>query len=526
MRENRFDPTRVAHRDERTPSTARRRFLAAVGGTAAIALAGCADNGDPGDDGEEPDDDHDDDDHDDDELETVDPAIVVPGVVEDGEPVYGEYLTFRDYASVKHAVYISGAVARDSEFGHENYRPELAEDFMRERGEAWLDLVETIEHTFWDDGAISPTLAAEGDEWYPDGDPALPDYPLGGYAWHMHHRGGRFSEHGDLEDRIYFEPADYVSSFTRHALNEHYEDGEFHHADGTVDQQSMAHGLGAIHSASYAWVRWNGDNDDMALADEDVLAGYLEYDTDDLVDVMREIKPVLDDHWDDDVGMYDFGDGTTYHINCVAGLLLGHKAMYEVLYQFGSDDEDAEELADRTARMVEPLLGEDVGMPCGLPELVEYTADGVEPASDTADVGATWEFITHVTAGWSLPRENESENSPQFLTENHPDVLEAITEFVDWQMEMGLLEGAQLDDDGYPVAELAYGEGEITDDSHTAYAVGMFVTGLGINYRAGDLVERARDWDDADDELLERSEEFHDRYVELSEYVFDYFVQH
>lgn len=141
----------------------RRRFLAATAGGMATGLAGCSGLSD--------------DDEPEEERDTVDLTFRIPSAVErDGTPIEDDRIAYHDYSSVKHGLYMAGAVARSSEFGHENYRPELADDHMLECGELWVEMIDDITDTFWDDGEIAEYLELTDDGWVRGDDLRVGDY--------------------------------------------------------------------------------------------------------------------------------------------------------------------------------------------------------------------------------------------------------------------------------------------------------------------------------------------------------------
>ena len=358
------------------------------------------------------------------------------------------------------------------------------------------------------------------------------DYAHGVYAYHMHHRGPRWEGEGheDVADEIIFGSAPFISRYGEYVFDNLYEDGRFYHDTdlSDFDTESMSYGLSGCHGTSYAWVRWYGTDgeEDMGKVSEDVLESFLGYTPDDLVEIYRDVADVLQDAWDDEVGAYDFGDGTEFNIHYLGPLLHGNKAVYETLAIFGEEDdyETAEAIAENTVTMLEPIIRGDIAQPWGLPTHVEYTADGLEPASDDVHVGLHWEFIKHLTGGWSLVREREGEASPQLLTEIDPELMgDGMGEFKD-ELILGALE-YHLDDDDIVIHRVDYETGEVIDDTYTAWTLGLFLTGIGNIYRSHEAVARARDWGDIEDEaLLEQSEHFHDIYMENAEFLIDHFI--
>lgn len=96
--------------------------------------------------------------------------------------------SLKDLNHYAHGIYMTSAISRESEMGHENYRPELFQDPMRERAEKWLELTGWLEqHLSNQEGQLydSYDLNDGVDETF-----RLSNYPSTVYHYHMHHRGG------------------------------------------------------------------------------------------------------------------------------------------------------------------------------------------------------------------------------------------------------------------------------------------------------------------------------------------------
>lgn len=484
-----------------------------------------------------------------DDPDAVLPRFTIPSAI-DPEVVAG--VSFYDFVNVKHGIGMSGAIARSSEFGHENYRNgELNGEYMRIRGELWLAMVREITDTFWEfDGTIAPALELTEIGLVPAPGMRLEDYANAAYAYHLHHRGPRWAGEGHEEtsQAITTNPQilAYFTSIGRHVLDHHYVDGRIVHTHmnddhpghddhgggdhdpGTTDFDavSMSHGLAAIQAPIYAYVRWASPEgvDDMGQVAEAQLAAWLGYSIDELVMIARDIAAVLDQHWAEDVGAYDFGDGTRYELHTLGALLKGHKGLYEALAIFGGEEDlvTAAVLAERAAAMLEPIVFDGVAQDWGLPTHVEYTTHGVRPASGTVSVARQWEFVTRITGGFSITRERPGEQSAMLLTTNAPALMAALGEFTD-RLLIGAL-NYQLDDQGLVVTELDYFTGRISDARYTPAALGSFLTGTGNIYRSHEAVVRPSDWDSVDEETRALSERFHDLYVRNAEFMLAAFV--
>lgn len=435
------------------------------------------------------------------------PDLFVPTALDDEDrPIYDEGgLRFRDYSHVMHAIAEVGALSRDSELGHEAFRPELGGERMRQRGELWLEMIDRLQATFDDEGAWAPYLVETPEGWHAVGAPDLADYAQGVYTYQTHHRSGRWGDLG-LETEMIHRPAAFTTSPGIHLLGTHYADGRFYHdpEHTAFDEESMANGVAGLHAHIYAWVRWEkaGGADDHGQIEEGRLVGWLQYGPDDLVQVARALAVTFDEAWRDDLGAYVFddegADGVTYRTESVGALLRGQKALVDLLYMFGADDDrdHVDRLFARSTVMLRPLL--DLARPWGLPERVTFTAEGVEPAASVADVAGTWSFVHHLTGGYAYTRERDE--TSQLLTEEAPALLDAVGAFTDTLLEGALEYGFR---DGAVVTSLDYETGEVVDGRRSAEAIGLFLMGAGNAYGAGEAFASPGDWDD--DAVAERT---------------------
>ena len=453
------------------------------------------------------------------------PEVYIPKALDDdGMPLYDEEgLRFRDYSYVMHAVSLVGGLSRDSELGHPDFRPELSEDLMRERGEFWLDMVSRLQATFDDNGDWAPYLVETPDGWMATGAPDLADYAQGVYTYHTHHRASRWADHG-LEDDMARLPSVFTTAPGVYLLDNHYADGRFYwDADHTeYDHESIANGVSGLHAHIYAWVRWEkpGGADDHGELSEDHLMNWMQYSPEDLADIARELAATFDEAWDDERGAYRFDDdeAVTYRTESVGALLRGQAALIDVLHMFGNDadEEHIDRLFTRSTDMLTAVM--NLAEPWGLPERIRFTADGPEPASETADVAGTWSFVNHISGGYSYTREREG--TAQLLTNERPDLLDEYGAFVDT-----LLEGAldyQLQD-GTVVSTLDYETGAVQEDRRSTEAITLFLLGAGNAYDAGEAFAAPGSWDGGD--VAERSRALYNVLVDHTELLEEEFVR-
>lgn len=526
-------------------------MLSAAGVAAAATLAGCVGDTDDDDENGEAD-----------EIPgPVDGLEVLVANSYDGGPVFdGEQLHYRDYATSIKGLGMAYSAQRWNELGHEEYGGlEVMTEDQPETAEYVVDLYDSVQNFFYDDDELAAYAEADDDGWSRDGGPRLSDYEDTVFTYHSHHRGigrlGRVAEHlveeegydeddevveelRDLRDTISFAVASVFSNVSW-VLNERLEDGEFVDAEGGVTTESMCLGMRSLNGLGYAWQRRNGPDGagdaeqpgmgGMGNVSHDAMTSYLGgYDEQALSEAMVDIAQALEDYWDDDAGAFDFGEGTTYHINELGALLDGLKAIYEFLYigQFEDrsgqltgeyddyedfdghpypdkvqDQDLALQVLEYTGTMLEAIFESDIDWETGAPEEVEFSGGELQAASDTVDVGATWKFLNQLWGGWSVFRERESEDSPQLLQENYPGVWDSQDDVRGPVLEGGVLDGNHLNDDDYPVASISYDDGSVENDTvYTATAANMLM-GIENVYRGSEDPE-FRDWDDADSAVI------------------------
>lgn len=425
-----------------------------------------------------------------------------------------ETLHLADVTAAMHGVFTIGGISRGSEMGHDNYRPELAGDPMARRGQQWLELARVALAYQEDDGLAGSLERVEGDLRPVDSADNTTLASLA-YSHHMHHRAGRWSDH-DLYDAITYEPVGLITLAGRQVLDNLYADGTIH-SDPTQaqwDRTSLSQGLSALHGHVYAWVRWHkpGGADDMGVVSEERLTVHLGYAAEEMLAPARALAATLDGAWDEAAGGYDFGDGTETGLADLGALLRGHKALYELLYIFGDEDDKkaARTLFDRAAQQVEAVAG--LAAPAGLPERLRFRDGRAEAVTDEVDLHAQWRYVMELTSGFGLTREREG--TSEFIGRYRPETAEAVGGMVDTLLK-GTLEHAVVE--GRLVSRLGYDDGRVVDDRTHVRALGYFLVGAGNAYRAGQAFERASDWDDAEEAVVARSRQLYDTLVSQAE---------
>lgn len=497
----------------------RRGVLGATAGLGMAGIAGCTDLLP-----------EDDDDDDDDDVEGQSVSFEVPRYIhQDGTAEFDDNgLRFVDYSNAAHGLGIATTAMRTSQWGHENYDEDLYYEQMPESAVLWLELLEDnlMEAFYRDfDGRLWPYLEENGGEWVRAGDATLGDeYQYASYVYHVHHRSGRFvEEHHNLDDislfrELTFVPPPYQAGVGLHVLDER-RDGDQIYND--LDQseygtESMAYGLAAANTNWYAWVRWSKPSgwDDMTRVPADTIQDFVGYSRDRLGELAGELKAELDNHWDESIGAYDI-DGSTYTIDAAGAMIRGGKVLYDALYAFHDDESAAMDQFEKTTRMFDEIYESDIVEPHGVPSEIEFTANGVQAASDTVDVQRQWQFLGHFTNGYSLTRDRFTD----LLADNRSDIFDAVGEIADTLL-LGAMDH-QLGGDDILVAELDYNNGSITDDRHEAAAVGMFTAVAVEAYGAGTAFASSSDWDDVDAEVAANGEALYDTVTDHREFIED-----
>lgn len=443
------------------------------------------------------------------------PELIVPGYVTDkGEPgLIDDKLWLKDYSNYLHAVQLMATVSRDSEYGHEAYRPELYPDEMVRRAEQWLTLVQYTDFIFNDEGWFAPWIEEQNDGYLLSDSIDLSVYPHLVYAYHIHHRSGRFDFNETLYNRLNREATNYLVTPGQYLLNEHLQDGRFVHQDGSTDHKSMSYGLGGIHANAYSWIVWGkpGGEDTMGVIDEAILENWMGHGIDEMVQFYRDLAETLDEAWIDSRNIYDFGDGATWNLDAVGAMIRGKKAMYDFLYMFGNenDQEVSELLFERTAAMLEAVM--PAAEPWGLPEKIEFTENGVVPASDNVSLYDWYQFLNHLGGGYGFDREREG--MPMYITNKRDDLFEKIGELSDMALQ-GVL-NYHLNEENRLISSVNAEDGSLSNEQLSVSTAGMFITMAANNYRKGTAFERASDWNDVDSDISERSRQLYDLKFDL-----------
>jgi len=454
-------------------------------------------------------------------VHSASPDYMVPyAITADGKGEFdGENLYVQDYSNALHALFMIAGNTRASEYGHENYRPELFPDEMNARAERWLDLMHDIDGTFNQNGLFVNRYRANGNTYESSEEADLSIYPHLVYSYHMHHRGSRFDDHM-LFERLSREPTNFIVSPGQYLLSNHFDEGRFVDQNGQSDHRSMSYGLGGIHGHGYAWIVWEKPEgaDNMGLLTEQALESWLDYGIDDMLQTYREIADVLDESWVDEASVYDLGDGTVWHLDAIGAMIRGKKVMYDALYMFGddSDRELARTVFDRTAAMFDALL--DLVEPWGLPDRIEFTTEGTSAASAEVSVYDWYQFLNHVGGGFAFEREREG--TSEFINRYRGDLRDQFPGFYDQAMR-GMLD-YHIEEQGTVVNVVSYEDGSVLDERLTVSTLGMFLTVAGNIYTNGDSFARADDWDSVSDEVADRSRELYDikfRHIEKLERV-------
>ncbi|TVQ03601.1 MAG: hypothetical protein EA359_09110 [Balneolaceae bacterium] len=437
------------------------------------------------------------------------PDILIPHAISaEGQPVFDTpNLYVNDYSNALHAIFMIAGNSRSSEYGHENYRPELYPDLMNQGAENWLNLMHITDHFFNKRGRFVNRYLEDASGYVSSEELDLSIYPHLVYAYHMHHRGDRFDD-PVLFERLSRETTHYITMPGIFLLSERFDEGRFSHEDSSVDHKSMAYGLAGIHGHGYAWIVWakpEGE-DNMGLITEDALEAWLDFSIDDMLQTYRLIGSVLDEAWVEDSSTYDFGDGTTWYLDAVGAMIRGKKVMYDALYMFGndSDKELARTTFERAADMFESVA--DLIRPWGLPNQIEFTPDGSVAASVEVNLYDWYQFLNHMGGGFSFYREREG--TSRFITRYRANLAPLFSRIYDNAL-LGALE-YHFNEKNQLVNVVSYEDGSILDDRLTVSTLGMFITTAGNIYTGGEAFARADEWDNVSPAVSERSRFLYD----------------
>ncbi len=435
------------------------------------------------------------------ELADSEPWQVACCLAEEQAAGFGDTMRFSDAIDALNVLFMEAARSRDSEMGHSSFKPEMNDDFMRNRASEWLRLFQAIQANFSRGISVYPHAVMEAGQWQGRGESRLEDHVWGVYLYHMHHRESWFAHH-DLDDGIRHLPLGLLTGLSRNVYDGHYQDGRFH-ADPEGEDfsaASMMQGMAAAHAMNYAWVRWKkpGGEDDMGRLEEERLAGWLGRGPEDLLLKARLIVHELDAAWDESRAFYDFGEDE-WSLRTLAAMLRGHKGFYELLYLFGddADREAARRLFDRSAISVESLMA--MARPWGLPARIRFSEDGWLAADERVDVAAHWTLIADLTAGFAYTRERDG--TARFLARERPALAEGLAAFVDQQIAGAL---AYQMPEGLLVSSLDWADGTVVDADVSLRAISRFLLGAGEGYGGSDAFASPSGWEGGDTETATR----------------------
>lgn len=437
------------------------------------------------------------------------PQIMVPNAIaSDGEALFDTpNLYMNDFSNALHAIFMVAGNSRASEYGHDNYRPELYPDEMNRWAGEWLDLMHSNDQFFNKNGRFVNRYVEGPGGYESSGGLDLSIYPHLVYAYHMHHRGDRFDD-PLLFERLSRETTVYITMPGRYLLSERFIGGRFSHEDGSVDHRSMAYGLGGIHGHGYAWIVWakpDGE-DNMGLITEEAMEAWLDYSIDDMLQTYRMIGSVLNDAWREEASVYDFGDGTTWQLDAIGAMIRGKKVMYDALYMFGddTDKELARTTFERTAKLFETAI--ELIKPWGLPGRIEFTPDGAVAASAEVNLYDWYQFLNHLGGGFSFDREREG--TSQMINRYRASLGPVFSKMYDDGL-LGALE-FHLNEQNRIVSVVSYEDGSVLDNRLTVSTLGMFITAAGNIYTSGESFARADEWDNVPSDVAERSRFLYD----------------
>lgn len=424
----------------------------------------------------------------------------------EGKPIYrdGNSRHLRDYTAALNALSVLATVSRDSEYGHPAYQPDWRPEVMGKFAEAWLDMVREIQTHFLSTGGLP---ASVGEEHSAEVDLSL--LPHLAYAYHIHHRSGRFSANPALENRLNREASQLLVAPGRYLIDNHYREGRFTDTDGQADFKSMAYGLGGLHGTAYAWVSWakpDGE-DDMGTLPEDHLAAFLGIRPEALADLYREVDDYLLQHWSPERAIYVFDEeDDALPLDAIGAMFRGKKAMGDVLYMFGGDEgkERSAALFERLAATLDAVF--PVARPWGMPDQLVFGEDGVTAAAETVDLYEWYQFLNHLGGGYAFDREREG--TARYFDRHRPDLLEAWNELTDEAL-LGIMEYHVTSEERL-ARTVSYEDGQIFDDQLTLATMAMFITTAGNLYGKGSAFARPGEWAEGDPEIAEQSRQLFD----------------
>ncbi len=436
-------------------------------------------------------------------------------ISKDNHPVFKDSSIYvNDYSNFLHAIFMIAGNSRSSEYGNENYRPELYPDKMNQRAEEWLNLMHFIDTKFNKQGRFVNRYEMDNGNFKPAADLDLSVYPHLVYSYHMHHRGDRFNDE-ILFERLSRETSNYLVKPGRFLLDNLFDDGLFFHEDVTVDHKSMSYGLAGIHGHGYAWIIWSkpeGD-DNMGLLTEDALEMWLDYSIEEMIEIYREVAVQLNDSWIEEQSIYLFGDGDVWNLDAIGAMIRGKKVMYDFLYMFGNDRdrETAATIFERTVKIFETVAG--LIKPWGLPDRIQFSDTGAVAATDEVNLYNWYQFLNHIGGGYSFDREREG--TSQLINNLRPDLRESFSNVYDRALK-GALE-YHINEDNRLYRVVSYEDGSVLDDRFTVSTAGMFITASGNIYTNSQAFARADDWDSLSQDIVTNTRKLYDLKFNLIE---------
>lgn len=241
------------------------------------------------------------------------------------------------------------------------------------------------------------------------------------------------------------------------------------------------------------------------LSRED-LTRWMVYDPEALVDQFaRPAAVVLREAWDAERGIYDFDGDPVWSLEEIGSLLRGLKSVYEPLYMFGTSEDrrTALELARHAAEVLEEVL--TVAQPWGLPDAVEFTPAGADPASKLVRSEALWGFVNDFGGGFAIFAEAEGTSSFVDYGPLGP-LREKVNGYLDQWMEHAT---ARTGLDGFFATSYRYDDGSVVDGVPRIAPVGIMVTAIINHYQWGGRFVQASEWGDVDGGTAARSEELY-----------------
>lgn len=428
----------------------------------------------------------------------------LPEIDNPGNTIQVNRLTyFNDASHVLHGIFGFASLSRSSEAGHANFRPNLSSEPMAQRGRLWIQLINLIDSQFHSEGRFISEINTAGRPV--SSIVNLREYPHGTYSYHMHHRGGRWEDHG-LDFQIFFTALDYMVEPGFYLLGNHFRKGRFYHDTGKTnfDRFSMAYGMAGLQGHAYGWVRWQipEGSDDMGLISEERLTARMKISYQELLTAFaRPTAEVLLKTWDAKSGIYNFDGIKRWDLVSLSALLRGLKTVYEVLYVFGTsaDKQAAEELAGHAATIIKNTM--KLSREWGLPAILEFSPKGPKAVSDQMNTEHLWTFVNHLGSGFAVF--SEEEGMSQFSKGPLAGVRDMVGEELDKWLLFALRKGLA---DKLIAGAYSFETGEIIDSRNRLASVGIFTVAAANNYRMGNLFERARDWDSRPSDVVENSE--------------------